>query len=250
LSLADRRSAIWFFERKFIMALIKLGAGVLAISGSIGGTTFARNRSGSYIRQRTKPVNPNSPRQLAARNNIQALTQSWNSVLTIAQRQAWGLYADSVNVLNRLGETISLSGYNMFIRSNAILLGAGQDGVSDAPTIFELATSDPSFAVAISEATQVASVTFDNALDWANEDDAYMIIYQGQPRQNTRNFFNGNKRILGVIEGDSATPPTSPATQTCDWAVTEDQLVAMYGRIVRADGRASEPFRIDSTVVA
>lgn len=232
------------------MALIKLGAGVLQISGSIGGTTFARNRSGSYIRQRTIPVNPNSPRQLAARNNIQALTQSWNANLTPAQRQGWGLYADHVNVLNRLGETISLSGYNMFIRSNAILLGAGLSGVNDAPIIFELASSDPSFAVTISEATQVASVVFNDALAWANEDGAYMIIYQGQPRQNTRNFFNGNKRIIGYIEGDSITPPTSPSAQNCDWPVAEDQLVAMYGRIVRADGRASEPFRVDVTVAS
>ncbi len=232
------------------MALVKFGAGVLGISGSIGGTVFAKNRSGSYIRQRTIPVNPNSPRQVQARSNIQALTQAWNAALTSVQRAAWGLYADSVNVLNRLGETISLSGYNMFIRSNACLLGAGQSRVDDAPTIFELAASDPSFSVAISEATQNALVTFDNTLDWANEDDAYMIIYQGQPRQNTRNFFNGNKRILGVIEGDSTTAPTSPSTQACDWPVAEDQLVAMYGRIVRSDGRASEPFRFDDTVAS
>ena len=232
------------------MALVKFGGGILEMRGSVGGNTFSRNRYGNYVRSRTKPVDPKSTRQLAARNNIQALTQSWNASLTEAQRAAWALYAENVNVLNALGETISLSGYNMFIRSNAILLGASQSEVHDGPTVFELATSDPSFAVSISEATQNASVTFDNTMDWANEDDAYMVIYQGQPRQATRNFFNGNKRVLGVIEGNATTPPTSPATIAVDWPVVEDHKVAVYGRIVRADGRASEPFRVDVDVAS
>ncbi|GAH50296.1 unnamed protein product, partial [marine sediment metagenome] len=45
------------------MALVKLGGGIVQISGSIAGNTFARNRFGNYMRSRTKPVNPNSTRQ-------------------------------------------------------------------------------------------------------------------------------------------------------------------------------------------
>ena len=41
------------------MALVKYGGGIIQMSGSMAGNTFARNRYGNYMRARTKPVNPN-----------------------------------------------------------------------------------------------------------------------------------------------------------------------------------------------
>ncbi|GAH28464.1 unnamed protein product, partial [marine sediment metagenome] len=38
------------------MALVKYGAGIIQMSGSIAGDVHARNRFGNYIRPRTKPV--------------------------------------------------------------------------------------------------------------------------------------------------------------------------------------------------
>lgn len=230
------------------MALVKFGGGIAGISGSIGGVTYARNRYGSYMRQRTVPVDPKSPRQLAARNNLQAVSQDWNASLDAAQRAAWDTYARNINVLNKLGETINLTGYNMFCRTNCFALAAGISIIDDGPVIQELAPSDPSFDVAISAAAQELSVTFDNTQDWANEAGGVMAIYQGSPRQNTRNFFDGPYRLLGTIDGDAVTAPTSPATIAVDYPVAEGQIVSVQARIMMADGRLSNPFRVDATV--
>ncbi|GAH76569.1 unnamed protein product [marine sediment metagenome] len=67
------------------MALIKYGVGIADASGSAGGVVFARNKSGAYIRNRTKPVNPKSTRQEAARAVVSYLAQRWHEDLTAVQ---------------------------------------------------------------------------------------------------------------------------------------------------------------------
>ena len=59
------------------MALIKYGGGIVDMSGSIAGNTHARNRFGNYMRARTKPVNPNSDRQVAIRAIVSYLAEFW-----------------------------------------------------------------------------------------------------------------------------------------------------------------------------
>jgi len=86
------------------MALIKFGGGVVQMSGSIAGNTYARNRYGNYVRARTKPVNPKTDRQSVIRTAMQLLTTRWAQTLTAAQRTAWNLYASNVNMTNFTGD--------------------------------------------------------------------------------------------------------------------------------------------------
>ncbi len=227
------------------MALIRFGAGIVAMSGSIGGDTFARNRSGPYSRARIKPVNPRTARQTVVRDAVTLLSERWAATLTAVQRTSWNLYADSVAMKNKLGETIFLSGYNHFQRSNLIIVQTGGTIIDDGPTIFELPEKDPTLAIAASEATQLISVTFDPLLPWANEDGAFLWTFQGSPQNAQRNFFNGPWRQMGQIDGDLALPPTSPDDQAVVFAIAEGQHQWIYARISRADGRLSERFRAD-----
>ncbi len=77
------------------MALVKYGGGIVQMSGSIGGDTFARNRYGNYVRARTKPVNPNTTLQQAVRASMSFLTNRWAQTLDAAQRTAWNPYAQN-----------------------------------------------------------------------------------------------------------------------------------------------------------
>ncbi len=146
---------------------------------------------------------------------------------------------------NRLGETVTLTGFNHYIRSNSILLQSGLTVVDDGPTIFELPEKDTTLAITASKTTQLISVTFDNAALWANETGGYMVTFQGSPQNPQRNFFAGPWRLLDNIAGDDTVPPTSPDTETAVFAITELQHQWIYARIVRKDGRLSEPFRAD-----
>lgn len=232
------------------MALIKFGGGVVQMSGSIGGDTFARNRYGNYARARTKPTNPNTSRQQAVRAAVAFLTQRWSVTLTAVQRTAWNLYADSVNMKNRLGETVHLSGFNHYIRSNATRKTGPTVLIDDGPTIFELPAQDPTFSVSGSEATQALTIAFDDTLPWAVEDGSFLFLFQGKPQNAQRNFFAGPWRFINYVGGIDPGGPIEPHVEIGDFAIAEGQRQWVYGRISRADGRLSEPFRADIAVAA
>lgn len=99
------------------MALIK--STILAqISGSINGTTFAHNRGGAYARNRSLPSNPGTDRQDQVRTAMASISTAWRDTLDDAERALWRNYGQNLSVINRLGDTISLSGIAAFNRVN------------------------------------------------------------------------------------------------------------------------------------
>ncbi len=232
------------------MALVKYGAGIVQMSGSIAGDVHARNRFGNYKRPRTKPVNPRSQRQVAARILMMFLAEQWReSPMTDEIRIAWDTYANSVNWNNRLGEQVTLTGFNMFVRSNAALLTAGGSLVTAAPSDLGLPPGDPTFAASGSEVSKKLSIVFDNTADWANETGGYLAVYQGRPVSASRNFFGGPWRFAGAIAGDDTTPPTSPAELDPGFTLIEGQKDWCQARIIRLDSRCSTLFAADPFAV-
>jgi len=227
------------------MALVKYGGGIVQMSGSIAGETFARNRYGNYARSRTKPVNPNTARQVKIRSLLAILSTRWAQTLNAAQRAAWNLYASNVAMKNRLGEVINLTGFNHYIRSNSYRLDGDRPVVDDGPVIFELPEKDPTISMTATEATGHISLVFDDTMDWCAEEGSLVVIGNGQPQNAQRNFFAGPYHAYGRMVGDAVTPPTSPLDADYWYAIAEGQHLWIQLRISRADGRLSEPFRTD-----
>ena len=227
------------------MALIKFGGGVTEMRGSLAGNVYSRNRYCAYARARTKPINPNTARQQGVRAAIAYLTAYWSGTLTAVQRTAWNLYGDSVAMKNKLGETVYLTGFNHFIRSNAIFAAIGGAPIADGPVIFELPAKDPTFAATGSEATQLITVTIDAAMAWAVETGGHMYLFQGQPQNAQRNYFGGPWRYLGTLSGIDPGGPVPPHSYAVPFAIAEGQRIWTYARIRRADGRLSETFEAD-----
>lgn len=230
------------------MALIKFGGGVVGMSGKIAGNVFARNRYGSYARALVQPVNPNSARQQAIRALASTLGNYWGNTLTAAQREGWNDYAANVDVTNRLGEVMNLSGFNHFFRTNSCLVYNGYDIVEDAPAIFSLADQPILTSVSGDPATQELSVAYDSTEDWANETGGALLVYAGLPQNPNVNFFDGPWRVLDSVDGDDTTPPTSPLIATCPFTIADGQKIWVKARAVLADGRVSEFFRISGSV--
>lgn len=230
------------------MALVRYGGGIVQMSGSIGGTTFARNRSGNYARARTTGVNPASAPQEKIRAVLAYLTDRWLETVTQSERDAWGNYASAVGMKNRLGESSKLSGFNHYIRSNASLLYADQTVVDSAPTTLTIPEHDPTLSFSASEATQDLTVNFDVNLSWVGETGGFMFLRMSRPQNPTRNFFAGPYIYAGPIIG-SGTPPTSPETIPFPTPVVQGHRLWLSARIARADGRLSEPFVVGPTLV-
>lgn len=174
---------------------------------------------------------------------MQFLTEEWGDLLTPAQRAAWENYAAAISWLNRLGETVKLTGFNHFIRSNFARLAVGEALIAEGPIVLTLPHGDPLMVVTIGAAAGI-TVAFDDTLDWVDEDSGFFMIDLGQPQNATRNFFGGPYRFDSFIQGDSTTPPTTPdgPTATTTWSFLEGQIIWARAKILREDGRVSNHF--------
>lgn len=228
------------------MALVVLPEGT-QISGSIGGTTWSHNRFGAYKRNRSVPVNPNTARQVAVRNAVTSITIAWQNTLTQAQRDAWNVYAANVTWLNKLGQSVKLTGLNHYVRSNTPRVQNGIPRVDAAPTIFNLATAELGLAVTASEATQQLTIDGVIPADW-QEPDGWEFVFMGLPQNSGITFFGGPYRQITAIPG--AGPPPFPAVVATAFPFAEGQRIWVRTRIARGDGRLSEFAEVNFLAIA
>lgn len=194
---------------------------VTQISGSIGGFTGAHNKGGMYLRSRSIPTNPQTSRQTDVRDMMSMYSQMWSQTLTPAERGAWSTYAENVPVIGPLGDTISLSGQQHYLRANVgrsaasttLGLTVPLTSINDAPTIYDLPMlSPPTIDQGEINIGSSTDVLFDPT-GWAGEPQNAILIYLGRPRNVGQNYFRGPYRLWDIIQGN-ATPPTSPAATT------------------------------------
>lgn len=117
------------------MATIKTGAVVAEIRGSLGGNVFSRNKGGAYVRQRVKPINPNTPKQAQVRGTFGTLQARWRS-LTQAQQDTWKAAVANYTAVNRVGDTIQYTPLQLFTRCNMTLIEGGEaqiDEIQESP---------------------------------------------------------------------------------------------------------------------
>lgn len=109
-------------------------------SGSIGGATHSRNRAGQYKRNRIAPCQPTGTgRRAVTRAAFGQASSAWGA-LTRTQQEAWVAYADSYPYTDRLGQSIKLTGHQMFVAINAQNANAGQLFREAPPTTNEQAS--------------------------------------------------------------------------------------------------------------
>lgn len=134
------------------MAKIALGGGVAAISGKSGGTVFARNKGGAYMRNFVKPTNPSTTYQEEARDRLTQYSNEWRT-LTDAQRESWNAWAAEHPVLDRLGAAKTLTGAQAYtkINTNRDLAGDTTDNA--------VVPSDPEWTNGIVNTDEALTVT-------------------------------------------------------------------------------------------
>lgn len=126
-------------------------------SGSLGGQTSSHNRAGQYRRARRAPTQPNGTgRRGIIRAAFGAASSAWNAI-TDAQRAAWSAFADGYPVTDRLGQSIRLTGHQMFVSVNTALQNVGQ-AVNANPPVSN-ATIAPVVAVATMTHAGVGTLT-------------------------------------------------------------------------------------------
>lgn len=217
------------------MARVLQPVGSAAASGSIGGTTYARNRYGPYARTKAMPVNPNTNYQASIRSKFSELAAAWSG-LTAVQRAAWETYAGNTQMTDVFGQPIWHTGRNWFIGNNTLRLQSGLAIVTAGPTSFGL----PGLTLPVMTITagDPISVAFTGTDDWAGEVGGALLLYTSDAKAPTVNFCKGPYRYAGKVAG-AGTPPTSPATIAAPFAYVEGQRVFWRCVALTADGRVS-----------
>lgn len=210
-------------------------AGSMAASGSVAGTTYSRNRFGSYAKRKSTPVNPNTTFQNAVRSAFSTLAARW-STLTAPQRSAWQTYSNSVPRSDTFGQPIVIDGRQMYIGCNSLRLQAGLSIVDAGPTILTL----PGLTLPVPTITagDPISLAFTGTDDWANEVGGALLLYTTDAKSPQTNYCKGPYRYAGKVAG-AATPPTSPATVAAPHVYTAGQKIFWKAVAVMADGRQS-----------
>lgn len=231
------------------MALVKFGAGIVDARGSIAGMTFSRNKSGAIIRARVKPVNPKAPRQEHARTIVSNLAAFWHTDLSVVNRGLWETYAAAVPMKNKLGETIHLSGFNHFIRTNCPQLQLAEDIIEPGPDTLSLMGKDETTVVSEENiAGQTFTFTFDDT-GWGPGADLkyWLAFYMGQPQLVSRQTYHGPWRFMsaaGTVAGALGTQQL-PA----EYAFAEGQKVWFQARMISQSGRTSEIWQLDPRTI-
>lgn len=213
------------------------------VSGSVGGLTYSRNRGGMYTRARAMPVDPGSYFQIWVRNQMAILTSRWAETLTDAQRAAWETYAENVLLPDTFGDPRNVGGLAHYVRSNLARRQAGEPRQDTAPIIFDLGSYTAVTDVEFVPSTTKCEFTITPADDWANEDDAAMILFCSRPQNPGVNFFKGPYRFAAGIQGDSVTPPSASQSLTAPFPFSVGQRVFGRVQVSRADGRYSSTQR-------
>lgn len=102
---------------------IKWGMMMTDGRGKLGGQVASKNRSGSYVRTKVTPVNPNTSFQSAVRQRLSSLSKEWGA-LTENQRLAWNEAANSGqwNKNDIFGDARRPTGKNLFTGINLVSL--------------------------------------------------------------------------------------------------------------------------------
>jgi len=90
-------------------------------SGSYAGVVSSHNRAGQYVRNRRAPVQPIGTGRRANVRAAFAAAASGYGGLTNAQQDAWTAFANMHPVTDSLGQSIILTGQQMYVRVTASL---------------------------------------------------------------------------------------------------------------------------------
>lgn len=95
------------------MARVIFGGGIVGYGGSIGGTTFAKNKSGPYAKAKPWPTNRQTDKQVEVRNAMKTSMDAWNILLSVTEVVRWKQAAEGYKK-SKYGQTFSPSGVNLY----------------------------------------------------------------------------------------------------------------------------------------
>ena len=185
------------------MAKVKFGNGVAEIRGSIAGNVYSKNSSGNYIRNKTKPYNPQTISQTGVRALFSTIAQVWRTLLS-GERDSFVAQAPFYPTTNSVGDTVVYTGSQLHQKHNLNLSSVSAPYITSqfspvpiTQPIADLLTFDTSVLGAELQLTNLVATSTDERISV----EATPILSSGI--KNPNSFFKFiDYKSDGVILGD------------------------------------------------
>lgn len=188
------------------MARIVYGGIITELTGSIGGFTFQRNRSGTIVRLRPTGQKKVSDIQTEKQALHTTILANWQG-LSLANKTLWNDFASLHTKTNSFGQTKTLSGLNWYESINQNLTAISEANI-DTPPVFTLPVAPGNFAFIFSS-TEL-KITFLPVFNPSNES---LLIRATQPLSVSSQALQKDFRLIKVVN----TPPFSTIDLKTDW---------------------------------
>lgn len=215
------------------MAKIKYSALVSDMRGKLNGSVMSKNRSGSYVRNKVTPSNPQTTAQMMIRGIFSEITKAWSN-LTEAQRQSWENSVEAFQGTNIFGDSVKPSGKTLFQKLNQNLMITGQASVTTCPAPAELpyaSLNDVVFDVSDESLTINTS---------GQTTGSKVIVFATAPLTQGTKFVKNKLRKIVVLDGnDGLTADVYLEYQAKFGNLALNDNIYLGVRVVNASGQAS-----------
>lgn len=227
------------------MARVLFGDIVVDMRNKSGGHVYAKNRSGNYKRTKVTPVNPQTTAQQAQRQLFGSYSAGWRG-LTAAQRLSWINAAPSFPVTNIFGQSMTLTGANLYVAFNKNLINAGGAAITSAPSPVAIPTLSINTLVADNSSALLTLL-----INTATVPTGFALMVFATPLIGPGQYFVKNKyRMLGVFSATANLVTLSSAWIAKNGTLTVGQKVFVKCFLVSTvTGQAGVPVSLDTTVV-
>lgn len=185
---------------KMLFAKFTPGAIISEIRNKIAATVYSKNGSGAIIRNRVTPINRRSTLQTNQRQLLASLASAWRG-LTQAQRDGWNGASPNFPQTDSLGQTVTLTGEQLYVRSNANLVLIGQAQIVNAP-------APTSFAILAMGATVLTAGAFTQAFSPDPVPAGFSLVFRAsRPLSPGKNFIGASEFRFIQVEAAAAVSP-------------------------------------------
>jgi len=188
------------------MAKVKYGGGVADMRNAFAGQVHSRNTYGNYVRQKVSPVQPRTPRQQQLRSQLSDLAKRYSTVLTDEQREAWISFAAANPVIDVFGDSITLTGINMYQKINNLRRLMGLPILDNPPA--DLSVQQPT-AAGLSIAYEGTPPTLKIKVTFAPSPAPTghrVEVWATEPMKPGVMFFSHKLRLLCISGANQASP--------------------------------------------
>jgi len=229
------------------MALVQYGPIVSDARRKIGGVVATKGHAGNFMRKKVSPIQPRTQIQRNVRASFTANSKAWSAGLS-GNVAGWNAVAKATPIKDRFGNSVTLTGLQLYQRLSRNLATLGLTAVATPPA--SLVASTPGVLTYTATAGAPALTVTETLNTAATE---YSAVYAGPQISAGRTFVGKTYRFIQATVGAGAPLTTDIKVKYVakfGALIAGKQIPILVKHITTATGAAGTPSAILALVGA